>query len=110
MTRYGKTFRSTEHVDPLVWRGPAWDPGPAPVSYPLLASHPLYYFILSSARALWGVGARPVFCAMAWAFRQPRSQARLRVQQFRGRSSAVMLYDHFPVHDDHIRKSETFKN
>ncbi|MBU9673264.1 DUF4334 domain-containing protein [Planococcus sp. CP5-4] len=73
---YGKAFHSIEHVDPLLFNTPFGKPFPLhPFPPGLIANH------LSGAR-----GA-----------------ARLRKMEWRGKVSAVMIYDQLPIHD-HFRK------
>jgi hypothetical protein len=97
---YGKRFVTTEHVDPLLWRGPRRDPRPFTAAFPLMASHPLFFNILQLARHHLGSKAQGVFIETArLLFSTPRSQARLRLQVVRGQLTAVMVYDHFPIID-----------
>ena len=73
---YGKAFHNTEYVDPLLFRTPFGKPLALPPFPPGSAVN-----LLSGAR-----GA-----------------ARLRKMEWRGKTSAVMVYDHLPIHD-HFRK------
>jgi len=96
---WGKRFTSAEHVDPLLWRGAA-NSTPFPAAFPLMASHPLFYNLLSFLRARFGSKATPTLIQVTrLLFWTSHSQARLRLQEFRGKVSAVMIYDHFPIID-----------
>lgn len=73
---YGKAFHGTEHVDPLLFKSPLGKP------FPLHPFPPgLIFNLLSGARG----AAR--LCKMEW----------------RGKTSAVMIYDQLPI-QDHFRK------
>ncbi|MDE0582409.1 DUF4334 domain-containing protein [Planococcus sp. A6] len=73
---YGKAFHSTEHVDPLLFNTPFGKPFPLHPFPPALIAN-----LLSGAK-----GA-----------------ARLRKMEWRGKTSAVMIYDQLPI-QDHFRK------
>lgn len=70
---YGKAFHSLEHVDPLLFKNPFGKPFPL---QPCL------------------IGNLPF---------SSKGAARLRKMEYRGKISAVMIYDQLPVHD-HFRK------
>ncbi|KYG59819.1 DUF4334 domain-containing protein [Planococcus maritimus] len=73
---YGKAFHSAEHVDPLLFHNPFGKPFPLHPFPPGLITN-----LLGGAR-----GA-----------------ARLRQMKWRGKTSAVMVYDQLPI-QDHFRK------
>ncbi len=73
---YGKAFHSAEHVDPLLFHNPFGKPFPLHPFPPGLITN-----LLGGAR-----GA-----------------ARLRQMEWRGKTSAVMVYDQLPI-QDHFRK------
>ncbi len=73
---YGKAFHSAEHVDPLLFKSPFGKPFPLHPFPPALIVN-----LLNDAR-----GA-----------------ARLRKMEWRGKTSAVMIYDQLPI-QDHFRK------
>lgn len=73
---YGKAFYSTEHVDPLLFNTPFGKP------FPL---HPFPPGLIGNLL----LGAK--------------GSARLRKMEWRGKTSAVMIYDQLPIHD-HFRK------
>lgn len=90
---HGKNFRSSDDVDPLVFRrsdgglfagNPALMPLTLLTRFPRMAHHPL------SAALFRAVG--PLL-----ATRKPR--ARLRMTEYRGVVSATMVYDALPIND-----------
>lgn len=90
---YGKDFRSSEDVDPLLFRRPngklyALDPGRVPLQ--LILRHPRPW-----------LGPLPVglFHRFGVLFATRRPAARLRTLAFRGVASAAMIYDALPVID-----------
>ena len=89
----GKIFRSTNDVDPLIFERPsgrrfAGNPAVMPIALvqhlPRLAKHPI-----SSA----------LFRAIAPLLATRRPRARLRMTEYRGVSSATMIYDDLPIND-----------
>lgn len=101
---YGKRFHSEEHVDPLLWQGPPWAPEERfSISFPFLMSHPVLYPLLKLLESTVGELARPHVVALGSLIaRESRSQARLRVMEFRGKAGVAMVYDFLPV-IDHFR-------
>jgi hypothetical protein len=90
---YGKTFRSADDVDPLIFArrdgrrfagNPAMMPLPLIQRFPGLAKHPL---------------SAALFRAVAPLLATRRARARLRLTEFRGVSSATMIYDDLPIND-----------
>ena len=90
---YGKAFRSADDVDPLLFRRPhgglvAGNPALMPMGLiarmPRLAKHPVSAALFRASIPLL-------------ATRRPR--ARLRMTDYRGQSSATMIYDHLPIND-----------
>lgn len=91
---HGKNFRSPDDVDPLVFRSPggklfAGDPARMPMGLllrlPRLARLPLSGRIFRAVAPLL--------------FRTRRPRARLRMTNYRGVSSATMIYDALPIND-----------
>jgi hypothetical protein len=90
---HGKSFRSGNDVDPLVFRrrdgrlfagNPAMMPLPLLTRFPRLARHPLSAALFRGLGPLLGTS-------------KPR--ARLRMTEYRGVVSATMVYDALPIHD-----------
>jgi hypothetical protein len=90
---YGKLFESKESVHPLLFYGPnkkslyAVNPAMVPLTAPFPRSPAL-----------------GTMMAIAKPFLQTRSsKARLRMIEFRGRSTATMAYDHKPIFDHFVK-------
>ena len=90
---HGKDFRSADDVDPLVFRRKdgrlfAGNPAIMPVGLiqrmPALAKHPL---------------SAALFRTMAPLLATRRPRARLRMTDYRGVTSATMIYDDLPIND-----------
>ena len=91
---HGKNFRSAEDVDPLVFRGKdgnlfAGDPARMPMGllerFPRLSRHPANAALF---RAL-----------SPHLLRTSKPKARLRMTEYRGATSATMVYDDLPIND-----------
>lgn len=91
---YGKRFGSTEVVHPLVFRGRRWtrlvalDPARVPVLWVVRLAPLLTNRVVAG---LFGV-IRPLL-------QTRRPAARLRMTQYRGRTTATMVYDAQPIND-----------
>jgi hypothetical protein len=92
---YGKQIVDAETVHPLLFytadraQAFAMDPGKLPVSLPHLLRLPLPR---TSHLHRLVLAARPLMQTHA-------PKARLRMTEYRGRSSATMIYDELPIHD-----------
>lgn len=97
---YGKQFDDTESVHPLLFttpRGSLFSVEPRRMPLGLVGRVPAR--AVAAGRGLLGV-LKPVL-----ATRRPR--ARLRNLEYRGRTSAGMVYDHLPIVDHFRRVDET---
>nr|WP_246597882.1 DUF4334 domain-containing protein [Nocardia tengchongensis] len=89
---YGKQFDSADHVQPLLFAAPDGEIFPIdPRRVPLFLAGKVPVTALSPVRRSLGV-LRPML-------RTTASRARLRDLEFRGKSSAAMVYDHLPIID-----------
>ncbi|NKY86947.1 DUF4334 domain-containing protein [Nocardia veterana] len=89
---YGKQFDSPDEVQPLLFAGPDGRVFPVdPRRVPLALAGTLPPAGFRAARRLLPV-LRPLL-------RTRHSRARLREIEFRGRTSAAMIYDHLPIVD-----------
>jgi hypothetical protein len=89
---HGKRFHSADHVDPLVFRGLGgrlWRLNPAVMPVGLMGS------VALPANAVLG----RLFQLAMPLMQTRRSRARLRMIEFRGKTSAAMLYDDQPIND-----------
>jgi hypothetical protein len=92
---YGKRIVDAETVDPLLFytadraRAFALDPGKLPMGLPHLLRLPLPRTPQLHRLVL---AARPLM-------QTHRPKARLRMTEYRGRTSATMIYDDLPIHD-----------
>ncbi len=89
---YGKAFHSPDHVDPLIFRGlndklVTLDPAFFPLKY------------ARSSRLTASPWANRLFKLSTLLTRTKQSRARLRMLEYRGVSSATMIYDHLPIND-----------
>ncbi|MFG3615276.1 DUF4334 domain-containing protein [Nocardia sp. NPDC047654] len=94
---YGKQFDGPDHVHPLLFisGGEVFPIDPRRVPLGLAGRVPL-----SGVRAL-----RKLLPALAPALRTRKPTARLRAVEYRGVTSAAMVYDHLPI-IDHFRRAD----
>lgn len=91
---YGKRFETSEVVHPLVFRGRRWtrlvalDPARIPVRW-----------VVRLAPVLTNRLGAAAFALMRPLLQTRRPAARLRVAEYRGRATAVMVYDSQPIID-----------
>ncbi|NKY51195.1 DUF4334 domain-containing protein [Nocardia vermiculata] len=89
---YGKQFDSADEVQPLLFAGPdgvvfAVDPRRVPLA-------------LAGRLPTWGFrAARRMLPGLRPLLRTRTARARLRAVEFRGKTSAAMIYDHLPIVD-----------
>lgn len=89
---YGKQFDSADRVQPLLFQAPDGEIFPVdPRRVPLFLAGRVPVTALSPVRRSLGV-LRPML-------RTAAPKARLRNLEFRGKSSAAMIYDHLPIID-----------
>ncbi|MEV0099671.1 DUF4334 domain-containing protein [Nocardia sp. NPDC050789] len=89
---YGKQFDNADSVQPLLFRAPDGEIFPVdPRRVPLFLAGKVPVTALSPVRRSLGV-LRPML-------RTATPKARLRNLEFRGKSSAAMIYDHLPIVD-----------
>jgi hypothetical protein len=90
---HGKNFHSADEVDPLVFRrsdgrlfagNPAWMPLKLLEKAPGLAKNPLSAALFRLSAPLLATG---------------KPQARLRMTEYRGVTTAMMIYDSLPIND-----------
>lgn len=94
---YGKLFRGPDDVQPLLFRRPSGEPMPVdPALMPVRVA--LRWPALARSAP-----ARASFAALRPLLRARTPKARLRRIEFRGRSSAAMIYDRQPI-IDHFRR------
>jgi hypothetical protein len=90
----GKRFDSPEHVHPLVFRTPRGR---------IICVRPVGARLAVALLLRWPALGSPAACRMLrWLLpllSTRRSQARLRVVEVRGRSTATIVYDSLPIHD-----------
>jgi len=91
---HGKRFDSREHVHPLVFRQRNGE---------LTTVNPMYMLpalgVLNRMPFLKSPGSGNLFRAVMGLFATGRSRARLRMTEYRGKSSATMIYDALPIND-----------
>lgn len=96
---YGKQFDSADEVQPLLFAGPDGKIFPVdPRRVPLFLAGKVPVTALRPVRQSLGA-LRPLL-------RTGTSRARLRNLEFRGKSSAAMIYDHLPIIDIFRRVDE----
>lgn len=91
---YGKQFVDADHVHPLLFGNPQdglFSANPALIPLTLLRSPPPLM-----KKPLAG---RIIFYGVKGLLQTPHSQARLRMTEYRGKTSATMIYDRLPIHD-----------
>lgn len=91
---YGKQFVDADHVHPLLFGNPQdglFSANPALLPLGLLRK-PLPALKKPLAGQL-------TFYSMKYLLRTPKSCARVRMTEYRGKSSATMIYDQLPIHD-----------
>ena len=89
---YGKEFINPENVHPLVFKG--WG-GKLFIVNPSLMPVGLATKIPSTNLGFLA----PIFLLFRFLFQTSKSKARVRMLEFRGKSSATMIYDNLPIND-----------
>jgi hypothetical protein len=91
---HGKRFENAEHVHPLVFRKHNGE---------LTTINPMYMLpglgVLGRMPFLKSPGSGKLFQTLIRLFSTNRSRARLRMTEYRGKSSATMIYDALPIND-----------
>lgn len=91
---HGKRFESTEHVHPLVFLKRNGE---------LTTVNPMYVLpslgLLNKLPFLKSSTSGTLFQAVIGLFSTGNSRARLRMTEYRGKSSATMIYDALPIND-----------
>lgn len=91
---HGKRFESTEHVHPLVFSKRNGE---------LTTVNPMYMLpslgLLKKMPFLKSSTNGKIFQAVIGLFSTGNSRARLRMTEYRGKSSATMIYDALPIND-----------
>jgi Domain of unknown function (DUF4334)/GXWXG protein len=89
---YGKEFVDREHVHPLLFsdrQGAIFKVAPNPISMNWVLKLPI----------LKKNAFKPLLMLTTSLLKTDKSQARLRMMDYRGKTSATMLYDYLPIND-----------